>query len=321
LNCEAKEIFFTSGGTEADNLALLGTVNQGEHLITTEIEHHAVLNTAHFLEKNGRQVTYVKPDEYGMIHPENIARAITTNTKLVSVMHVNNEVGTINPIEQISQITKSRGVLFHVDAVQAFGKLPLDLSVIPVDLLSISSHKIYGPKGVGALFIREGTQIQSRAFGGHHERGIRAGTENLPGIVGFARAAQICQEVMAEENIRIRQMRDDLYQGIMTNYPDVILNGHPSKRLYTICNLSFPNIEGETMLISLDLEGIAVSTGSACSSGSTEPSHVLLAMGLSKELAQSSIRFSLGRENEPSDIQRAVEVVISIVHRMKKMSI
>ena len=320
LHCKSSEIFFTSGGTEADNLALLGTVKPGEHLITTQIEHHAVLYTAEYLEKHGRRVTYLKPDRYGMIHPQNVLDAISEESKLVSVMHVNNEVGTINPIAEIAEAVKSRGVLFHVDAVQSFGKLDIDLSKIPVDMLSISSHKIYGPKGVGALFVRQGTSVEPRAFGGHHERGVRAGTENLPGIVGFGVSADICRIVMFEETVRIRKMRDDLYLGLKAIYPQLVLNGHPEQRLYSLNNLSFPGIEGETMLMSLDLEGIAVSTGSACSSGSTSPSHVLQAMGLSAEEAHSSIRFSLGRENIPEDIRYAVEVVSSVLERLRSMS-
>ena len=320
LNCDPMEIYFTSGGTEADNLALLGTVNQGEHLVTTQIEHHAVLYTAEYLEKNDRDVTYLKPDKYGMILPEMVEEAITDNTRLVSVMHVNNEVGTINPIDEIAGIIKSNGKLFHIDAVQSFGKLPIDLRKLPVDLLSISGHKIYGPKGIGALFVRKGTIIAPRTFGGHHEMGLRAGTENLSGIAGFAKAAEICGKRMSEDERSIRLLRDKLWHEIKLRFPDVVLNGHPTDRLYSLCNVSFTGIEGETMLMSLDLEGIAVSTGSACSSGSTSPSHVLTAMDLDEERAYSSIRFSLGRENTEAEIDHTIETVSGIVKRIKDMS-
>ena len=320
LNCDPMEIYFTSGGTEADNLALLGIVNQGEHLVTTQIEHHAVLYTAEYLEKNDRDVTYLKPDKYGMILPQVVEEAITDNTRLVSVMHVNNEVGTINPIDEIAGIIKSNGKLFHIDAVQSFGKLPIDLRKLPVDLLSISGHKIYGPKGIGALFVRKGTIIAPRTFGGHHEMGLRAGTENLSGIAGFAKAAEICGKRMSEDERSIRLLRDKLWHEIKLRFPDVVLNGHPTDRLYSLCNVSFTGIEGETMLMSLDLEGIAVSTGSACSSGSTSPSHVLTAMDLDEERAYSSIRFSLGRENTEAEIDHTIETVSGIVKRIKDMS-
>jgi len=317
LKCEPSEIFFTSGGTEADNLALIGTVEPGEHLITTAYEHHAVLYAAEYLQKNGRILTIVNPDKYGIIHPEAIKEAITAQTKLVSV--INNEVGSINPIDKIADVVKSRGILFHVDAVQSFGKINIDLSQIPVDLLSLSGHKIYAPKGIGALFIRKGTKITPRSYGGHHERGIRAGTENLPGIVGLAYAAQICQDLMPQDQKNLRSLRNRLQKGIQSRFPDVTLNGHPTERLYSICNLSFPGIEGETMLMSLDLAGIAVSTGSACSSGSTAPSHVLTAMGLTTEQAHSSIRFSLGRSNSAEDIDYTIEEVTKVVERVKNM--
>ena len=319
LKCEPSEIFFTSGGTEADNLALIGTVEPGEHLITTAYEHHAVLYAAEYLQKNGRILTIVNPDKYGIIHPEAIKEAITAQTKLVSVMNINNEVGSINPIDKIADVVKSRGILFHVDAVQSFGKINIDLSQIPVDLLSLSGHKIYAPKGIGALFIRKGTKITPRSYGGHHERGIRAGTENLPGIVGLAYAAQICQDLMPQDQKNLRSLRNRLQKGIQSRFPDVTLNGHPTERLYSICNLSFPGIEGETMLMSLDLAGIAVSTGSACSSGSTAPSHVLTAMGLTTEQAHSSIRFSLGRSNSAEDIDYTIEEVTKVVERVKNM--
>lgn len=320
LKCDASEICFTSGGTEADNLALMGTVEPGQHLITTAIEHHAILYTAEYLAENGRKVTFLKPDRYGMISPESVETAITGKTRLVSVMHVNNESGTINPVETIAEIVKSRGILFHVDAVQSFGKLPVDLSVLPADLLSISGHKIYGPKGVGALFVRKGTDLKTRTFGGHHERGLRAGTENMPGIIGFAAAAEICRDLMRSDAEKIGTLRDRLWNKITEQYSEIVLNGHPAERLYSLLNVSFPDIEGETMLMNLDLNGISVSTGSACSSGSTSPSHVLTAMGISPEMAHSSIRFSLGRSNTADDIDYAVIVISEIIDRLKAMS-
>lgn len=319
LHCQPKELFFTSGGTEADNLALLGTVKPGGHLITTAYEHHAVLYTAEYLEKNGVSVTFIHPDEYGYIHPESVASAMTPKTRLVSVMHVNNEVGTINPVKEIAELVKSKGALFHTDMVQSFGKLETDLRYIPADMASISGHKIYGPKGIGALFVRQGVQVETRTFGGHHERGLRAGTENMPGIAGFAKAAEICQAQMQEDARKIAPLRDRLQNEIIRRFPEVKLNGHPQKRLYSICSLSFTGVEGETMLINLDLEGIAVSTGSACSSGSTKPSHVLLSLGMPAEAAQSTIRFSLGRSNTPEDIEYAIETITKIMNRLKEM--
>ena len=320
LNCDPAELFFTSGGTEADNLALLGTVKPGQHLVTTAVEHHAILYTAEHLAENGRRVTFLKPDKFGMISPESVEDAIDKDTRLVSVMHVNNEVGTINPVAKIVEIVKSKGILFHVDAVQSFGKLPLDLSELPIDMLSISAHKIYGPKGVGALFVRKGTEIKTRTFGGHHERGLRAGTENMPGIAGFAAAAKICSDLMNSDAERIGNLRNKLQNAILSNYPEIVINGHPADRLYSLLNLSFPDVEGETMLMNLDLKGISVSTGSACSSGSTSPSHVLLAMGITPEMAHSSIRFSLGRSNTEDDIDYAVEIISEILDRLKAMS-
>jgi len=320
LKCDPAEIFFTSGGTEADNLALIGTVEPGEHLITTAYEHHAVLLAAEYLQKNGRTLTIIAPDKFGIVHPESVAEAMTAQTKLVSVMHINNELGSINPIDKIAETVKNRSALFHIDAVQSFGKVDIDLSQIPIDLLSLSGHKIYGPKGIGALFIRKGTKISPRSFGGHHERGMRAGTENLPGLVGLGQAAKICREMMTQDENKIRALRDRLQTGIQSRFPEVSLNGHPSDRLYSICNLSFPGIEGETMLMSLDLAGIAVSTGSACSSGSTKPSHVLTAIGLTTEQAHSSIRFSLGRENIREDIDYTIEEIAKTVERVKSMS-
>ena len=319
LNVSPDTIFFTSGGTEADNMALMGSVDPGDHLITTTYEHHAVLNTAKHLEMMGVEVTFVNPDKYGFVSADSIAEAIKSNTRLISVMHVNNEVGTINPIGEIAELAHSKSILFHVDAVQSFGKLRIDLSEMPIDLLSMSGHKIYGPKGIGALFVRDMNRLKPRSFGGHQEKAVRAGTENLPGIAGFAKAAELCYDTIDEDTERIGKLRDRLHESITSQLPDVILNGHPTERLYSICNLAFPEIEAETILLTLDEEGIAVSTGSACSSDSTEPSHVLTAMGIAPEMAHSSIRFSLGHENTEAEIDRAVNVTVEVVKRLKSM--
>lgn len=324
LTADPAEVFFTSGGTEADNIALLGVMranrDQGDHLITTKIEHHAVLDTAKFLEKEGFRVSYVSPDKYGMIRPEEIQRAITPGTVLVSLMHVNNETGTINPLAEIGRICRHQGVLLHTDAVQSFGKLPIDVQAMNIDLLSLSGHKIYGPKGIGALFVRRGVKLNKRTFGGHQEREIRTGTENLPGAVGLSVAAQICAAKMASEAQRLTGLRDKLWNGLNSQLQDIHLNGHPTERLPGINNISFEGVEGEALLLSLDLKGIAASTGSACSSGQVSASHVLLAMGIPPEIAQGSIRFSMGRENDDESVNYALEVVPQIVNNLREMA-
>lgn len=320
----ANEIYFTSGGTEADNMALQGIARQywgqKKHIISSKIEHHAVLHTCESLEKFGFEVSYVKPDKYGMITAEAVREHIRDNTVLISVMHANNEIGTINPIDEIGELARERGILFHTDAVQSFGKLPIDLSKLPVDLLAVSAHKIYGPKGVGMLFIRRGVKIQPITFGGSHERNRRPGTENVPGIIGFAKAVEICKNESEGHEQRIRALRDGFWEKIQQRIPDVILNGHPEKRLAGLLNVTFSGIEGEAILLSLDLKGIAASSGSACTSGSTEPSHVLAAMGVKPELARASIRFSLGRSNTEEEIDYAVDALEEIVSRLRSMS-
>ncbi|MFH1862398.1 MAG: cysteine desulfurase family protein [bacterium] len=324
LNAEAAELFFTSGGTEADNLALIGVMEanreRGDHLITSKIEHHAILDTAEFLERNGYRVSYVSPDPYGMISPEAVLEAITPRTVMISIMHVNNETGTINPIEEIGNIARTHNLIFHTDAVQSFGKLPINVQRMNLDLLSLSSHKIYGPKGSGALYIRKGIKITPRTFGGHQERNIRTGTENFPGLVGLVAAAEICEREMQSEAERLQALRDKLFAGLQDQIPDIRLNGHPVNRLPGINNISFGGVEGEALMLALDLKGIAASTGSACSSGHVNASHVLLAMGIPPEIAQGSIRFSLGRENDAQSVDFALSIVPEIVHNLRAMS-
>ncbi|TKJ39828.1 cysteine desulfurase NifS [candidate division LCP-89 bacterium B3_LCP] len=324
LNANPAEVFFTSGGTEADNIALIGVMEanrkRGDHIITSKIEHHAVLDAAHYLEEHGFKVSYVSPDRYGMIQPEEVADAITPDTVLISIMHVNNEIGTINPVEEIGKIAQQKNILFHTDAVQSFGKIEVDVEKINADLLSISSHKIYGPKGCGALYLRKGVDVTPRTFGGHQERDVRTGTENLPGAVGLAQAAKICQEKIADESSRLTKLRDRLWNGLSDKLADIHLNGHPEKRLPGLNSISFAGVEGEALLLSLDLKGIAASTGSACSSGKTTASHVLLSMGITPEIAQSSIRFSMGRENDDEAVGYLLEVVPELVTKLRQMS-
>jgi cysteine desulfurase len=324
LNAQPSEIFFTSGGTEADNLALIGAMeanrDRGNHIITSKIEHHAVLDSAEYLENNGFRVSYVSPDRYGVIQPDEVLEAVTPETVLISIMHVNNETGTINPIDQIGKIARERRILFHTDAVQSFGKIEVDVEAINADLLSISGHKIYGPKGVGALYARKGVNLTRRTFGGHQEREVRTGTENLPGAVGLAVAARKCAEELESEAERLKALRDRLWNGLQEKLPDLTLNGHPEKRLPGLNNISFKGVEGEALLLSLDLKGIAASTGSACSSGQTSASHVLLSMGIAPEIAQGSIRFSLGRENDADAIDYLLRVVPEIVTNLRQMS-
>lgn len=323
LNAKPAEIIFTSGGTEADNLAIKGVAareNKRRHIITSRVEHHAVLRTCQHLEKQGFRVTYLPVDEFGMVHPDQVRNAITEDTFLISVMHANNEVGTINPIAEIGAIAREHKIYFHTDAVQSFGKLPLDVQTMNIDLLSVSGHKIYGPKGVGALYMRRGVLLEKLAHGGHHEYNHRAGTENIPGIVGFGEAVRLSQNSMPDEMQKLEQLRDELYLQITTHIPDVRLNGHPRHRLPGHLNLTFDGIEGEALLISLDMKGIAVSSGSACTAGTPEPSHVLLAMGINAVHAQSSLRFTLGSSNSNEDINYTMEVLPKIVETLRSLS-
>lgn len=324
LGADESEVYFTSGGTESDNTAIKGIAyaqqDKGNHIITSKIEHHAVLHTCMFLEKNGFEVTYLPVDPYGRVDPKEVEKAITDRTVLITIMHANNEVGTIQPIAEIGQIAQAHCVPFHTDAVQSVGKIPVDVNAMHIDLLSLSGHKIYGPKGVGALYIRKGTRIVPLMHGGHHERNRRAGTENVPGIVGLGKAAQLAEAGIEEHAQQVKEIRDALECRIMENIEHVFRNGHPTERLPITANLSFASVEGESLILSLDMKGVAVASGSACTSGSLEPSHVLTAMGVPPERAQSSLRFSLGRDNTLDDVDYVMEVLPEIVERLRAMS-
>ncbi len=324
IGAQEEEIVFTSGGTEADNHVLKGVAyaseSKGDHIITSSIEHHAVIETAKFLERRGFRVTYLPVDEYGSVDPGDVKKAITDRTILISVMHANNEMGTIEPIAEIGRIAQEAGVYFHTDAVQTFGHIPVDVNELGVDLLSMSAHKLYGPKGVGALYIRKGTRLVPFMHGGEQERRRRASTENVPGIVGFSKAVEIARQEMAEEAERLARLRDRLISGLLERIEHTRLNGHPLSRLPNNVNVSVDFVEGESMLLNLDLEGICASTGSACSSSSLEPSHVLLAMGLSHEQAHGSLRFSLGKWTTEEEIGRVLEVLPRIVAKLRAMS-
>jgi len=325
IGAEPREIIFTSGGTESDNLAIRGVAwanrGKGNHIITSAIEHHAVLHTCESLAEDGFKISYVPCDQYGTIDPDEVRKAITPETILISIMHGQNEVGTIEPIEKIGAVARERGIIFHSDAVQSAGKIPIDVNAMNVDLMTLSSHKIYGPKGVGALFIKRGTKIIPQATGGAHERGVRAGTENVAGIVGFGEACQLARKELPEESKRLSALRDRLIEGILSRIPDTVLNGHPEKRLPHNVNVSVKYVEGESMLLNLDLLGIGASSGSACTSGSLEPSHVLLAMGIPHEVAHGSLRMTLGHDNDVEDVDYVLEVLPSIVERLRQMSV
>ena len=324
ISAKPEEIVFTSGGTEADNFAIKGVIyaneQNGGHIITSSIEHHAVLNPCEYLEKKGFKVTYLPVDKYGLIDPEETKKAITKETILITIMHANNEVGTIEPIAEIGRIAKERNITLHTDAVQSAGKIPVSVNELHVDLLSLSGHKIYGPKGIGVLYIRKGTRIQPLIHGGHHEKNRRAGTENVPAIVGLGKAIEIAKDTMEKESIRLTNLRNKLCGGIAEKIDHVLLNGHPGKRLPNTLNMSFEFVEGESIILNLDLKGIAVSSGSACTSGSLEPSHVLKAMGVEPAIAQGSIRFSLGKDNTEEDVDYVLEVLPEIIIRLREMS-
>lgn len=326
LGARPNEIVFTGGGSESNNFAIKGIAfdlsNKGNHLITTRVEHASVLETFRFLELQGFRVTYLGVDGYGLIDLEELKGAITDSTILVSVMFANNETGVVMPIGEIAEIVKEKGIIFHTDAIQAVGKIDINLKNLPIDLLSLSGHKVYGPKGVGALFMRDGIKLSVLIHGGGQEMGKRSGTENVPGIAGLGKACEIVREDTGYriQNTGIKELRDELYNEILKRISGVKLNGHSEKRLSNTLNLSFDKVEGESLVMNLDLEGIAVSTGSACSEGNVESSHVLLAMGLSKELAISSLRFSLGRFTEKEDIDWVIEVLPGIVERIREIS-
>ncbi len=324
IGAKIEEIVFTSGGTEADNFAIKGIAyrneKKGRHIITSSIEHHAVLNTCKYLEGKGFKVTFLPVDKYGTVNPDDVKKAITGETILITILHANNETGTIEPIGEIGSIAKEKGIIFHTDAVQSVGKLGVNVDELNVDLLSLSGHKIYGPKGIGALYIRKGTKIEPLILGGHHERNRRAGTENVPGIVGLGKAIEIASQDMEEENKKEVNLRDKLWDGLNQKIDSIQLNGHPEKRLSNTLNVSFKFVEGESIILNLDLQGIAVSSGSACTSGSLEPSHVLSAMGVDPATSQGSVRFSLGKDNTEDDIGYVLEVLPEIVSRLRAMS-
>ncbi len=316
------EIIFTSGGTEADNLALRGVArahrSRGTHIVTSAVEHPAILHTCAALAEEGYEVTTLPVARDGTLRPDVVARALRPETVLLSLMYANNETGVLFPIEEIGAITRERGLFFHVDAVQAFGRLPLSVKSLPVDLLSLSAHKIAGPQGMGALYIRRGTRMDSLQTGGHHEGGRRAGTVNVAGAVGLGAAAELAVRHRAEEAARVQALRDRLEEGILSAVPDVQVNGHRALRLPNTLNVSFRGADRESLLIALDLEGIAISPGSACTSGVVEPSHVLQAMGLTEEWARGAVRFSLGRETTGEEIDRVLEVLPGIVARVRE---
>jgi len=324
IGARDEEIVFTSGGTEADNFAIKGIAfaneNKRDHVITSSIEHHAVIEVCKFLEKRGFSVTYLPVNEYGLVDPGDVKKAITNKTILISVMHANNEVGTIEPIVEIGKIAKEAGIYFHTDAVQTVGHIPVDVSELGVDLLSMSGHKLYGPKGIGVLYIRKGTKLASFIHGGEQERRSRAGTENVPGIVGLGRAAKLARQEMIEEMERLTSLRDKLIKGILERVEHTYLNGHPSSRLSNNVNVSVDFVEGESILLNLDLEGICASTGSACSSSSLEPSHVLLAMGLSHGQAHGSLRLTIGKWTTEEEIEQVLDVLSRVVSKLRAMS-
>ena len=324
LHCEPSEVIFTGCGTESDNTVLLGVAqrygDKGKHIITTNVEHHAILHTCEYLEKQGYSVTYLPVDQDGLVTAEQVAAAIRPDTILVSIMFANNEVGTIMPIQEIGAVCKEKGVLFHTDAVQAVGHIPVDVQAMHIDMLSLSAHKFHGPKGVGALYCRKGIRLPSYIMGGAQERGRRAGTENVAGIVGLGAAIQLATEQLEENRAKMTALRDRLMTGIQARISEVNLNGHPTNRLPNNVNFSFKYIEGESILLMLDMNGIAASSGSACTSGSLDPSHVLLALGLPHEIAHGSVRLTLGDETTEEDIDYTIDVLEKTVARLRAMS-
>lgn len=324
LGADPDEIYFTSGGSESDNWAFKGVAfanrKRGNHIITTSIEHHAVMHTCQFLEKEGFDVTYLPVDKYGLVDPAVLEKAITDKTILISIMYANNEIGTIEPIAELGAIARKHKVYFHTDAVQAIGNVKINVNEQNIDLLSLSAHKFYGPKGVGALYIKKGVRIENLIHGGGQERKRRAGTENIAGIVGLGKAIELATADIEGHNARIRAMRDRLIKGVLETIPNTRLNGHPEKRLPGNFNISFEFIEGESMLLWLDDEGICASTGSACTSGSLEPSHVLLATGLPVEVSHGSLRLTLGDANTDKDVDFVLEVLPKVVSRLRDMS-
>ncbi|WP_352418532.1 cysteine desulfurase NifS [Proteiniborus sp.] len=324
INARSREIFFTSGGSEADNWAIKGVAlankDKGNHIITSKIEHHAVLHTCEYLERNGFEVTYLDVDENGLVDIEQLKNSITDKTILISIMFANNEIGTIQPVKEIGKIARENKIYFHTDAVQAIGNIKIDVEDLNIDLLSMSAHKIYGPKGAGALYVRQGIKIHPYIHGGAQEKNRRAGTENIPGIVGFGRAIELAYETIDEHNQKLTKLRDKLIKDIYANIDYVRLNGHSEQRLPGNVNFSFEFIEGEALLLSLDMVGISASSGSACTSGSLDPSHVLLAIGLPHEIAHGSLRLTLGDFNTEEEMDYVVNNLVKIVDRLRQMS-
>jgi cysteine desulfurase len=321
LGCLPAEVVFTSGGTESDNLAIAGLTGSGDHLITSSIEHHAVLHACTHLGETGCEVTVLPVDGRGLLDPEDVRRALRPNTKLISIMMANNETGVLQPVEEIGRIAAESDVLFHTDAVQAAGKVPIDVNRIQCDALSISGHKLHAPQGVGALYVRKSTRVEPMFYGGRHERSRRAGTENVPGIVGLGKAAELARQAFERgDDEKLSALRDRLQQGILAQVDESGLNGEGAARVPNTANIYFDAVEGEAMVISLDLKGLAVSTGSACSSGAIEPSHVLTAMGLRADRARASLRLSLGKQNTAEDVDFALELVPQTVARLREMS-
>jgi len=325
LGTEATDIIFTSGGTESDNFAIKGVamanLNKGRHLITSSIEHLAVLEPCRFIERElGFDVTYLPVDKYGMVDPDKLKDAIRKDTILISIMSANNETGTMQPIKDIAKIAVENKIYFHTDSVQVLGKIPIDVEELGIDICSFSGHKLYGPKGVGAMYLRKGVKITPFQHGGHHERNKRAGTENVPGIVGFAKAVEIAHRDMKKNEAHLKKLTKKMWEGLNKELKEIYLNGHPENRLSSTLNISFRYIEGESMVLNFDMKGISASTGSACTSGSLEPSHVLTAMGVSPDMAQGSVRFSFGYENTEEDVDYCLAEIPPIVEKLRKMS-
>lgn len=325
IGANPSEIIFTGGGTESDNFAIKGIAwanqKKGNHIITSKIEHHAVLHSCQFLEKHGFRVTYLPVDKYGLIDPEDVKKAITDQTILVTIMYANNELGTIEPIKEIGKVVKGAGIYFHTDSVQTVGHIPIDVNDLGIDMLSMSGHKLYGPNGVGVLYLRKGTRIDSLIDGGSQEKNRRAGTENVAGIVGMGKAAELAEKRLVQgEEDKIIKLRDRLIKDIAEKIDHVHLNGHPTKRLPGNVNFCFEFIEGESMLLNLDIEGVAASSGSACTSGSLEPSHVLLAIGLPPEIAHGSLRLTLGKDNTEEEVEYVIGILPKIIEKLRALS-
>ena len=324
IEASPEEIIFTSGGTEGNNTVVEGIAHarreKGNHVITSKIEHHSILEPCHFLEKGGFEVTLIPVNEYGLVDPDDVRKAITEKTILISIMHANNEIGTIQPLTEIGKIARENGIYFHTDSVQTFGHFPISVNALQIDLLSASAHKLYGPKGIGILYVRKGTRIEPILRGGDQEKRRRASTHNVPGIVGLGKAVELAKEEVVNEIEKLTVLRNMLIDGILTKIEHSRLNGHPSQRLPNNVNISFSYVDGESMLLKLDMEGIACSTGSACTSSTLEPSHVLSAIGLPLELAHGSLRFSLGRQTTEDNIRYVLEVLPGIISKLRSIS-